>query len=466
MSHPLKPLLLLCLTMASVHASGQTVSSVEQLIKAVNNGREGATISIAAGTYLLESPLKPKSGMTIRGAGVDKTIISHVPGWKPSTKTLPDPEIKTKGLDSEAYLVRLADKGEKMTISDMTLRAPQLHGLIFGFGNRELSLHDLKLEECLWSGIRIFNAKNSKIHACEFINAGGRFKRGGIPGDDGGISGGAIFTTWMQDTEISHNRIRRTNEGKRHGHYGIKGRGGRFCHIHHNTIEVNFSIEFPFENHEDFEIDHNILKGVVSIPKYAGGTPSKNGGHTFHIHHNYFTTSYAIEFVRNSVEISHNLFDFSLEKDGGNLISAFGKAPAPGPALFHNNLVKNPGRGVIWINEPYNQITVRNNHIIANTTPTPRKEGLFGFNESSDFKSYRFIDNIIECKGLARPLFRNDDSGAATVTNNRLINISDTNRYSNPAVENRKPGLQAPLKFRCGVNGEMQVEGWQARPVD
>ena len=84
-----------------------------------------------------------------------------------------------------------------------------------------------------------------------------------------------------------------------------------------------------------------------------------------------------------------------MEKDHGNLISGFGKAPAKGPAVFHNNLINNPGRGVIWINEPYNNLTVRNNHIITRTTVTPRKEGLFGFNKECDFSTFRIVNNVI-----------------------------------------------------------------------
>jgi hypothetical protein len=67
--------------------------------------------------------------------------------------------------------------------------------------------------------------------------------------------------------------------------------------------------------------------------------PGKAGGHygikgrggaNIHIHHNYFTTSYAIEFPRNNVEIDHNLFDFDVQQDGGNLISGFGGVAGPG----------------------------------------------------------------------------------------------------------------------------------------
>ena len=450
-------------TPASVEAA-DPITTTEELLAAVRDGAEGSTIEIGAGTFELSAPLQPKAGMTLRGAGMEKTILTHTPSWKPTWEKLPDSEVNMKHINPDAYLVRLPDKAAGITISNLTLTAPQLHGAIFGNGNEDLHIHDLRIEDTLYCGIRTFGSKGAKIIDCEFIDAGGKWKRDGIPGTDGGISGGAIFVTWMTDSEIAHNRITRTKTEKQHAHFGIKGRGGRRIHIHHNTIEVNFSIEFPFEGADSFEIDHNILKGVISIPKYAGGKVPESGV-TYHIHHNYFTTSYAIEFVRNGVEISHNLFDFDTESDGGNLISGFGKAPAAGPAVFHNNLVSNPGRGVIWINEPYDNLVVRNNHIVTRTTATPRKEGLFGFNENSNFDTIEITDNIIECQGLARPLLRKDASYGSTIRNNRLTNVSDTARYLNPATDT-KEGLLEPLLFRCGVHGELTVDGWETRPTE
>lgn len=434
------------------------VRSSEELVAAVRDEPPGSIIEIAAGTYKLTVPLEPKTGMTLEGAGVDETIITHTSDWKPSTEKLPDSEINMDRIDTYAYLIRLQDKAANVTISKLTLRGPQLHGAIFGARNEDLHLHHLRIKDVLYCGVRTFFSRGVKIHDCEFIDAGGKWKRRGIPGTDGGISGGAMFVTWMTDSEIAHNRITRTKSGREHGHYGIKGRGGRRIHIHHNTIGVNFSIEFPFEGADSFEIDHNILHGVVSIPKYAGGKVPESG-RTYHIHHNYFTTSYAIEFVRNGVEIDHNLFDFDVEKDGGNLISAFGRAPAAGPALFHNNLVRNPGRGVIWINEPYDNLAVRNNHVVARTTVTPRKDGLFGLNGNSDFSTIQIIDNIIECQGQPRPLLRNEASYKATIHNNRLTNVSDTDGYENLQTD-AKAGLAEPLLFRCGVHGELTVDGW------
>ena len=455
-------IMFLVLAFASPVLAAETVATTEALVAAVRDGREGTNIQVLPGTYLLDAPLEPKAGMTITGAGVDQTVISHTDQWRPSTATLPDPEMKTKGMDTRAYLIRLQDDAAGITISKLTLRAPQLHGAIFGWANKDLHLHDLIIRETLWSGIRTFSMQRAKIHNCEFIDAGGRWERG-KPGHKGGITGGAIFAIWMKDSEIAHNRFKRTQMEKANEFYGIKVRQGKRCRVHHNTIEVNFSIEFPFENDEDVEIDHNVCHGTVSIPKHAGG-PVPESGRTFHIHHNWFRDSYSIEFVRNGVEIDHNLFDFDTLADHGNLISGFGKAAAKGPATFHNNLISNPGRGVIWINEPYSNLEIRNNHIISRSTKTPRTDGLFGFNSNSDSKTITIRDNVIECLGQTRPLLRSKVSLSTIVENNRLTNVSDTDRYSNERHE-RPIGLEEPLKFECGVHGEILVDGWKTQQV-
>ena len=441
---------------------GQPITTAAALVAAVRDGAEGDTIQIAAGTFEIDAPLEPKARMTLKGAGMDKTILTHVADWKPSTQTLPDPEMKTQGMDTRAYLIRLKDKAAGITISDMTLLGPQLHGAIFGWENHGLQLHHLRIKDTLWTGIRTFLMKGAKIHDCEFIDAGGRWERG-EPGIKGGITGGAIFPVWMADSEIFDNRFVRTRTSKAGEFYGIKGRQAKRTRIHHNTIEANFSLEFPFENDEDVEIDHNVCHGAISIPKHAGG-PVPASRRTFHIHHNWMRDSYSIEFVRNGVEIDHNRFDFDVQKDGGNLISGFGKAAAKGPASFHNNLVSNPGRGVIWINEVFNNLEIRNNHIVTRTTVTPRLDGLFGFNPACDFKTISLQNNLIECLGQARPLLRAKESYDAVVRNNSLTNVADAGRFENPKT-GQVIGLEKPLQFECGVHGEFTIEGWQSRPT-
>jgi Right handed beta helix region len=443
--------------------SAMTVDTAAKLVQAVCDGAEGTTIHLAAGRYELDATLELKAGMTLTGAGVDKTTLTHTAAWTPLTKSLPDPEMTLDGLDTDAYLIRLKRDTAGVTVSNMTLYCPQLHGALFAWFHTNLHLHDVHIKETRWSGIRTFGMQHAKIHDCEFIDAGGRWDRG-EPGVNGGITGGGIFAIWMGDCQIYNNRFVRTRPGPAEEFYGIKVRQGSRCHVHHNTIETNFSMEFPFENDEDNEIDHNVCAGTISIPKYAGGVVPKSG-RTFHIHHNWFKDSYSVEFVRNGVEIDHNLFDFDVQADHGNLLSSFGDVVTPGPASFHNNLVSNPGRGVVWFNEPFSHLVVRNNHIIARTTATPRDEGLFGLNGLSDFRTITIKDNIIECEGQPRPLLRSPESYSALVENNTLMNVSDVAKLKN-AKAPRPIGLEQPLEFECGAYGAYKVVGWKVIPAN
>jgi len=442
--------------------AGKPVMTADALVAAVRDGAEGEMIEIGSGTFELDAPLELKTNMTLKGAGMDKTILTHTKSRKPSTKSLPDPEMTLDGLDTDAYLIRIKRDTAGVTISDMTLHGPQLHGAIFSWFHTGLHLHHLRIKETLWSGLRTFGMQQAKIHDCEFLDAGGRWDEG-QPGVKGGNTGGGIFACWMSDCDIFDNRFVRTQAAPEREFYGIKVRQGTRCHVHHNTIETNFSMEFPFENDEDNEIDHNVCFGTVSIPKYAGGVVPKSG-RTFHIHHNWFKDSYSIEFARNGVEIDHNLFDFDVKADHGNLISGFGDVDAKGPAAFHNNLVSNPGRGVLWINEVFNNVEIRNNHIITRTTATPRNEGLFGFNPKCDFKTITIKDNVIECSGEPRPLLRTLESYGASVENNSFSNVADAEKLKNPKAD-RPVGLEKPLKFECGVKGEFTVDGWKASPA-
>ena len=451
---------IICMLAISGSAFAAPIKTTEALVAAAQATTEGSTIELAAGTYALSQPLDLNSGVKLKGAGIGKTIITNAETWRANPATLPDPETNLEKFDRSGYLIRCKDNAKNISISGLTITGPQMHGAIFGMSNERLNFYDLRIENFMYSGIRTYGMKQVKIHDCTFVDAGQRWENG-KPGIKGGITGGGIFAIWMSDTEIWNNRFLVTKTAPNEHYYGIKGREGRRCHIHHNTIEAGFSIEMPFEGDQDVEIDHNILRAAVSIPKFAGG-PIPASGRTFHIHHNCFQDSYSIEFVRNGVEIDHNLFDFDVKKDGGNLISSFGHAPATGPCLFHNNLVSNPGRGVMWMNEPYAKLTVRNNHIITRPTVENRMDGLFGFNEKSDFGTFRFENNIIECIGKDRPLFRNDASSKSTVINNRLSGVSDLARYENDPSK-AVIGLEAPLKFNCGVNDEMTVDGWKTQ---
>lgn len=432
------------------------VTTVEELVAAVTGGNAGDTVVIGPGTYELTESLRPQPGMTIRGAGTGLTVVRNAATWAPGTQGLTADEGATRsGVDCTKYLFNLGSGTTNVVISDMTLTGPSLHGGICGFGPNGLELMRLEFRNFLWAGVRTFIMDGASIHDNVFFDSSGRANV------TSGWSGGALFLTYTKNTEIVDNRISRSSGN---GGYGIKGREARNVRIYRNTIEANFAIELPFENDYYVEIDQNYLGGTISIPKWAGGG-YPDGGYTFHVHHNYFNTSYSFEYHRNAIEIDHNLFDFSLEGDYGNLISGFDTSSARGGTRMHNNLIRNPGRGIYWNEGVYNYFAFYNNHVRGETTVTPRKEGLFAFRPArdggaTDWSTIVIRDNIIELAGTDRPLMRNPDSHAAVIENNTLTGISDTASYANQDTGAHRGPLE-PLCMRLGAYQEWTVDGWQ-----
>ena len=80
----------------------------------------------------------------------------------------------------------------------------------------------------------------------------------------------------------------------------------------------------------------------------------------------------------------------------------------------------------------------------------------------TDVSKTVIANNIIECQGQSRPLLRNEASYGADIQNNRLTNVSDSERYKNP-VTGAMPGLEEELSFKCGVDEELTVDGWKTR---
>ncbi|MFH5802639.1 right-handed parallel beta-helix repeat-containing protein [Alienimonas sp. DA493] len=438
------------------------ITDVAALVKAVNGGSPGDRIAVGPGTFELTEPLRVESGMTLAGAGPGETALTPAPTWTPAPTDRPDNETDYNTADESAYLIVVEPRAQSVMIRGLTLRSTAerggLHGAILSRDAEDLTLRNLHVGPFRWSGVRLFHSKGGSITDCRFTDAGGRMRV------TKGPVGGSIFVRWAHGLEIAHNTFEITPDHPDHV-YGVKGRGARDVRIHHNTIRCNFAIEFPFEGESGMEIDHNYLDGVVSIPKHAGGPVPEDGSPTFHLHHNYFMRSYSIEGTRNALVVERNLFDFDPAVDGGNLMASFGRAAAPGPVTFRDNLVRNPGRGVFWSDPAYDRLSFRNNHVVGVETATPRTEGLFGIDANSDFSTIEFVNNRVELTGPPRPLVRNEASLAATFENNRLTGVSDADRTSGPRTD-AAVGPREPLEFRVGARGEYRVDGFSIAPVE
>ncbi len=436
----------------SQNANLSLISNGFDLVNAVNNGAEGSVIELPSGTFVIDQQLRPKAGMIIKGAGRNLTIITNANTWNPGIAGLPDQGTLYSSVNTSAYMIDLGYRQKNILISSLTLKGQNLHGAMYGYLCDDLEVYDVNIQNFLWCGIRTFEMSNAKIHNNVFEDAGGEYN---------GTTGGGIYVTWVKGSKFYNNKFKRTANSTRN-FYGIKGHEGRNCEIYQNTIRTGFSIEFAHENDYDMDIHHNYLTGTVSIPKYAGGTVPASGS-TFHIHHNYFSYSYSLEWSRSGAEVDNNLFDFDVNRDEGNLISCW-TPYTDGSTKFHDNLIKNPGRGVFWSEHVYNGFQFYNNHVITNTTTTPRNEGLFGFNSGTNFSTIKIENNIIECFGLSRPLMRNSQSYNAIVSNNKLVNVSDASSFVNMQTAT-KQGPINPLKFELGSKNEYAIDGWNVSKI-
>jgi nitrous oxidase accessory protein len=385
--------------------------------------------------------------------------------WSPDRSQRPDAEIRLNHADAGGYFIDLGtndgngqhlDGVDGVTLENLTFNGGnRLHGAIVGNNADNLILRGNTFEHFTWSGVRTRLGDGHVYEHNRFDHAGGKI----------GTTGGMIFAARFTDGIIRHNTfVRDPNAGDV---YGVKGRLFDDVRIRHNTfLGGSFSIELPFENDRAVTISHNVISGTVSIPK-SGGGPVPEGGHTFDIHHNHFTKTYAIEGPRNGVRVHHNLFDFETADDGGNLVSQFGGKgrPADGPFAMSNNLIKNPGRGIFWSDVPQNEFVFRNNEVIVNPTATPRTAGLIGIRMrndagATDFATVQVVDNIVTIHGAPRDLMRNEAGRAAVIENNTLNNVADAATFEN-ADADRPRGLQAPLRFTAGADGAWVIDGWE-----
>jgi nitrous oxidase accessory protein len=132
------------------------VRTITELATAVKTAQPGTTVELAAATFRLTQPLDLPTGLTLTGAGIGKTIITHADAWRANHATLPDPETNHEKFDRSGYLLRCQNDAGNIAISQLTLTGPALHGAIFGMANHDLHLHHLHIENFLFSGIRTY----------------------------------------------------------------------------------------------------------------------------------------------------------------------------------------------------------------------------------------------------------------------------------------------------------------------
>ena len=107
---PFRWAIFLALIVSFSSVAAAPIETTPALVAAVHDAAAGDTIEIAAGTFELDAPLELKPEITLKGAGIDNTILTHSATWHASPTTLPDPEMRTKGMDTRAFLIVLQTK--------------------------------------------------------------------------------------------------------------------------------------------------------------------------------------------------------------------------------------------------------------------------------------------------------------------------------------------------------------------
>lgn len=428
------------------------VKNTIELVNAVNNGEERSLIRVTPGVYELNSSqqLQPKKGMRIIGSGMGMSTIKAANDWDPGLEGLPAHEVNRSAANDQPYLFKI-EKTEDVKILNMTLTGTKLHGAIFASDCRKLEFSNLKIQDFVWSSILTYDITDFKVHDCRFHDPGGKVR----------WMGAAIFSNRTTNGDFFNNKIT-SSPGNNNRFVGFKARGSNYVRIHHNTVNPDFggfSVEYMHADNRFIEIDHNHFNGVISIPRGGTGGSGLEGGYSFWIHHNYTTKSYSIEGPRSHLIVENNYFDFPISDDGGNLYTDHSSSDIKN-IIIRENQIKNPGRGLFWSKDSkYTNVYINNNHVKANPTITLRADGLIHFTDKCDFTTISVKNNIFSCEEMARPLFRNDISGTATVENNEIHNIVDIERYKNPMTVTTR-GLANPMYFKCGFNKEYLVDGW------
>ncbi|MEL7332966.1 MAG: right-handed parallel beta-helix repeat-containing protein [Cyanobacteria bacterium J06560_2] len=295
------------------------------------------TIQLSAGTFVATETARPKSGITIVGAGHEgetQTKIVASADWPLSA----DPTSATR-IDSE-YLIALKAV-QDVTIRDLTLTSEPSHhitGAVHAERANGLTVHHVTVQDFRWAGLDLSLSERLLVHNNHIENAS--TEKHGFPN-------GLIRTRFLKHSEFHHNTVVSTTGG-----YGYKGGGHENVRIHHNTFDLasGFAIESAHKNEFGVEIDHNWANATISIPKgRQSADPSDRGyDYTFWIHHNFLTDSYTIEGPRNHLRVSHNYV--RIADTGGRVYTHHGGVNY-GPVWIHHNVVENVDRNLIWMNQ-------------------------------------------------------------------------------------------------------------------
>ncbi|QTN32974.1 right-handed parallel beta-helix repeat-containing protein [Akkermansiaceae bacterium] len=391
---------------------------------------EGHTIHIGEGTFIESGILTLKSGVSLIGAGSDKTTIrvNHhfnltdaIPNANPHVHTFP-----------EHFVLQMNGSNQVVKGFSLDGQEKRCHGGIFAASARGVVFDDLHVRNFRYSGLWIIEAHDTTLRFSRFKNnTYGNPKAAG----EGGGDSGAVQYHRGKNLSIHDNHIEETgNLRPDFGGYALKAQDRKYSvsesnvleglRIHHNTLIVPttgawengkapaISAEFLGMALKDCEIHHNTINNHISL----AGTASLGTG--IRIHHNFFNLgpgryAYAVEAMMDNVEIDrnhffgglypiavwqkhprnhnihHNIFEAACGgKFTGRELLQY-KAPVTDLRFTNNTIIDSGGIGRIFALHESSSYEARNNLILRTLEP----EDIWG-TEIPGKVSHNFFSNV------------------------------------------------------------------------
>ncbi|MEY4243843.1 MAG: hypothetical protein RLZZ245_1428 [Verrucomicrobiota bacterium] len=406
------------------------------------------TIHVAPGEYQETESSILAPGVSITGAGIDKTVFR----WNALCSLAENP----MKFDFDAFMIQMKDSTDA-SISGLTIIGTlpydkRAHGGILAHEVRNVQIHNCEVIGLEFTGIWLSQATNSSVHNCRFEDCAHPSQQS--------CSGGLQLGD-LTDCAIHHNHIRENR-----GAYGIKtwktawtnptdwfGLGQNKVkltrvHFHHNDIKVrqqgawgggqpNMALELWNSDPADCEIHHNRVNGCVSL--VDGGKAPK----TIRIHHNLFFLepgySYAIEAGHHNMEIDNNVF-----RNGFYPIASFGGS-IENLRVHHNTFdgIENHGvcnlPGAIDFSFTYNIVVIKNDMHLLN---------LGGGDKAGPSRNVTIAHNLLVKDGEPACTAAAVNSHGPSVLDPNSLTLRD-NAFWNWSPDGESPKVTDPLLERA-----------------
>jgi hypothetical protein len=392
--------------------SGLEASPWRTIAKACNTvaADQGHVIHIGEGTFTETEILKLKSGVSLIGAGSNKTriLVNHhfslteaVPNANPHVHTFP-----------EHFVIQMNGSNQVVKGFSLDGQDKRCHGGIFAPWTRDVIFEDLHVSGFRYCGLWIIEANDTILRFSRFKdNTYGNPKASG----EGGGDSGAVQYHRGKNLIIHDNHIEETgNLRPDFGGYAMKAQDRKYSvsesnvleglKVYNNTLIVPangawengkapaIAAEFLGMALKDCEIYNNTINNHVSL----AGTASLGKG--IRIHHNFFNLgwgryAYGVEAMMDNLEIDHNhffggiypialwgkqaenhnihhnLFEGACAGGFANRELLQYKAPVTNLRFINNTIIDNGGIGRIFALHESTTYEARNNLILRTLEP-------------------------------------------------------------------------------------------------